>query len=330
MMIKTTGRITRRVFLPVLCALVVLLAGCGAGGAGSVSFGKGEAPYADFSEEAAGEAYAGNGFKAADDASRQPESPAPSAAASGKTRKLIRSADLSIEADKSLIGKDGGVCGAAQKLEEMADRHNGYIEQSRVDASSLHCTVRVPAASFDEFLSGMSALGKIISRSENAEDVTIKYYDLEGRLAVKKNLLATFQSYLGRAKNIEEIMQVETRIADLQNEIDWLGTQLTELANLVDYSTVSLYLFNPREVHSYTLGDRILILFGSFGDFASGAVLVILGIVIFGVPVLVLVILAYWLLLGKIGLLKKAFRLASGADKTNTSTSKGEIINTSC
>jgi hypothetical protein len=319
MMMKTTEHGIRWVFLPVLCALLLAPpAGCGA----AKQQGYADYEYERISEAAAERAVAETGFRTEDNASPQTESSASSAAVSGKTRKLIRSADLSIEADNSLIGEDGSVGAAAQKLEEMAGRHNGYIEQSRADASSFHCTVRVPAASFDEFLSGMSALGKIISRSENAEDVTVKYYDLEGRLATKKNLLATFQSYLGRAKNIEEIMQIETRIADLQNEIDWLGTQLTELSNLADYSTVSLYLFNPREVHSYTLGDRILKLFGSFGDFASAAVLVILGIVIFGIPVLFLVILLYWLLIGKIGLLKKAFRLASGANKSTVS--KGE------
>jgi hypothetical protein len=317
--VKTTGY---GMNLPaMLCVFFVLLAGC------SAAKRQGGVNYEGFQEKAAVKDFAEAGFnaRAASESADgvfppDTENPAPSA---GKTRKLIRSADLSIEADKSLTEREGGVSGGAlQKVEELAGRHNGYIEQSRSDQSSLHCTIRVPSASFDEFLAGVSSLGRIISRSENAEDVTLKYYDLEGRLATKKNLLAVFQSYLGRANNIEEIMQVETRIADLQNEIDWLGTQVTELANLVDYATVSLYLFNPGKVQTYTMGDRVKRLFGSYGDFASETLIVILGIVIFGVPLLVLVILAYWLLLGKIGLLKKAFRLVSGVNKTNTS--KGE------
>jgi hypothetical protein len=305
---KTVERKTICAFFSAACAFVFLVSGCGAEEAGRTAA---DSVYPEaFAEETveSKRTLTGGGAQEAESGPFITE-------AAGRTRKLIRSADLSIEADTSLIGKDGGVSGAVQKLEEFARRYSGYIEQSRADSSSVQCTVRIPSKSFDEFLAGMSLFGKIISRRENAEDVTLKYYDFDGRFAAKKNLLATFESYLGRAKNIEEIMQVETRIADLHNEIDWLGTRLTELSNLVDYSTVSLHLFNPKEVHSYTLGDRIFRLFGSFGEFASAAVIVIFGVLIFGIPVLILVILAYWLLLGRIGLLKKAFRLASGAKK---------------
>ena len=67
------------------------------------------------------------------------------------------------------------------------------------------------------------------------------------------------------------------------------------------------------------MGDKILRLLGSFAGAASGVVVAIIGIVIFGVPSLLLILLAYWLLLGRIGLLKKAFRLA-GAEKARTDT----------
>jgi alpha-D-ribose 1-methylphosphonate 5-triphosphate synthase subunit PhnG len=79
-----------------------------------------------------------------------------------------------------------------------------------------------------------------LHRSENAEDVTLQYYDLEGRLNTKRELLKTYQSYLGRAKNIEEIMTVEKQIAELQNEIDWTGTRFRALADTVDYATIRL------------------------------------------------------------------------------------------
>jgi hypothetical protein len=237
-----------------------------------------------------------------------------------RTRKLTRRAEFSLEAASSLRGEN--MNGAARKIEELALRYGGYIEQSSADVSSINSTIRVPSAFYDELLSGVSALGKIISRHESAEDVTLKYYDLAGRLDTKKSLLATYRSYLARASNIEEILGVESRIADLQHEIDWLGTQLAGLANLVDYATVSIYLYNPAEIRPYSLGDRIVRLFDSFGGVASGALIAILGIVIFGVPAVALILLAYWLLFGRIGLLKKAFRLASAPSGGKTVKSK--------
>jgi hypothetical protein len=164
-------------------------------------------------------------------------------------------------------------------------------------------------------LADLIGMGKLLRRSESAEDVTLKYYDLEGRLATKRELLKTFQSYLGKAGNIEEIMTVEQKIAELQQDIEWTGTQLRNLAHLVDYSTIELEILGPVSVSSYsapTLGERFGELFGSFGEVASGALVVLVGILIYGVPTLLILAALFWILFGRIGLFRKLWRLAAG------------------
>jgi len=61
--------------------------------------------------------------------------------------------------------------------------------------------------------------------------------------------------------------------------------------------------------------ERLKELFGSFGNFLSIIVTILVGIVIFGIPILLLLILFFWLLFGKIGLLKKLWRMAAGERK---------------
>jgi hypothetical protein len=229
-----------------------------------------------------------------------------------KSRKLVKTATVEIRADRSLLDEEGKIAGASRKLDELLNAYGAYAERSAIYENSLNYTIKVPENSYETILSGLSVLGKVTSRTETAEDVTLNYYDLSGRLATKQALLQTFRSYLGRAQTIEDIMSVETRIAELQNEIDWLGTQLTELSNLVDYATIHLILRSPQTTTGYSLGDRVSDLFESFGDFASGVLVVLLGIVIFGVPLIIIFLVAFWLLLGRIGLLKKAFRLVAG------------------
>lgn len=249
--------------------------------------------------------------------------PADSANPAVKSRKLIKTADVEIRADKSLLDGEGKIFGAAKKVDELLKQYGAYSERSTIYEESLRYVIRVPQGSYDAMLSGLSVLGKLSSRVETAEDVTLRYYDLTGRLATKKNLLETFQSYLTGAQTIEDIMSIETRIAELQNEIDWLGTQLAELANLTDYATINLSLYSSQAAASYTLGDRIADLFDSFAGFASGALVVILGIVVFGIPIVLLVFLAFWLLFGRIGILRKAFRFASGRSNTDTGSNTG-------
>jgi hypothetical protein len=242
-------------------------------------------------------------------------------------RKLIKQADLRIEADPSFIDSEGKLSGINQKIDELMKRYGAYSESTRSDENNIHYTIRVPEVFYESLIAGTSILGKIRSRTESAEDVTIKYYDLEGRLNTKKALLSTFQGYLSRTVSIDDIMKVETRIAELQNEIDWLGNQLTRLGNLVDYATVELSIYTYYSTPSYTFGDRVKQLFGGFGNFASNAALVILGILVYAVPVIAICLIAFWVLFGRIGILKKAFRYIAYNGKTkkeNNTTMEGE------
>ncbi|MDR3335978.1 MAG: hypothetical protein LBT16_02130 [Treponema sp.] len=63
------------------------------------------------------------------------------------------------------------------------------------------------------------------------------------------------------------------------------------------------------------IGERIVDLFKSFGDFLSTGLVVLAGIVIYGIPVLFVLLVMFWLFFGKIGLLKKIWRLAAGKKK---------------
>jgi hypothetical protein len=110
---------------------------------------------------------------------------------------------------------------------------------------------------------------------------------------------------------------VETRIADLQNEIDWLGTQLTSLSNQIDYATIEAALEGPVSSTYYkpTLGERIAELFKSFGENTSAALVVLVGILVYGIPVIIIVTALFWILFGRIGLLRRLWVVAMGGKK---------------
>ena len=198
-------------------------------------------------------------------------------------------------------------------LVELMGKYDAWAASTVIYENSRDYTIRVPSSSYDAMLEELTGLGRTLWRSENTEDVTLQYYDLEGRLITRQELLKTYQSYLARANNIDEIMTVERRIADLQQEIDQTGTRFRNLANLVDYSTIDVGIIGPASASSQsnpTLGDKLGELFGSFGDVASSAFVVVMGIIIYGVPAVLILILLFWILFGRIGLLKKLWRLA--------------------
>ena len=224
-----------------------------------------------------------------------------------QTRKLVKRADLRLRVDDPAATE--------KPLSDLMEKYGAWPATAGIDENSRRYSIRVPSVSYNAMLAELEGLGKVLRRTENAEDVTLRYYDLESRLATRKELLKTYQSYLGKAKNIDEIMTVESRIADLQQEIDQTGTQFRNLANLVDYSTINVDIAGPVSAVSYsepTLGEKLKELFSSFGGVASTALVVIMGIIIYAIPALLILILLYWILFGRIGLLKRLLYLAAG------------------
>lgn len=224
-------------------------------------------------------------------------------------RKIVRRANIRVRVEN--------LEAAEISINGLMEKYGAYAAWTSADENSRRYTIRVPSAVYRDFLAGTAGMGKVINRTESAEDVTLRYYDLEGRLGTSKELLKTFQSYLGKAKNIDEILSVEKRIAELQSEIDSTGKDLRRLSNDVDYSTVELYIFESGvAVTQYpTLLDYVKGLFRSFSKFLSVLAVILIGIAVYGVPIVLLLLFFFWLLFGKIGLLKKLWRLAAGRKK---------------
>ena len=223
-----------------------------------------------------------------------------------QTRKLVKRAQLQIRVDDPEASE--------KPLMDLLDKYNAWTASTRINQNARNYSIRVPSSFYDNMVAELKNLGKIINHSENAEDVTLRYYDLESRLAVRQELLETYKGYLAKAANIDEIMTVESRIADLQWEIDQTGTQFRNLANLVDYSTINVDIQGPSNASNSKLDlkDELGGLFGSFGEVLSMGLVILVGIIIYGVPAILIVVLLFWVLFGRIGLLKKLWRIAAG------------------
>jgi hypothetical protein len=289
--------------------LFLLLTACGRSPRGDMADYTGEMRERNFSaglaSAAQAEAWEGAGFNAEMAARPSPQA-VPEIAPQDAVRKLVYRAAIHIRVENPEA--------VEQSLGDAIAKYGAYTSSTNITESQRQYTIRVPSISYAALLNDIGGMGKVLFKSENTEDVTVQYYDLEGRLATKKELLKTFQGYLGRAKNIEEILSVEQRIAELEDDIDGTGRQLRSLANLVDYATITLELRSPSVsfYHEPTLGDRLREFFGSFKDAASTILIIILGIVIYGVPCILAVTLLFWLLFGRVGLIKRLWRLAAG------------------
>lgn len=94
-------------------------------------------------------------------------------------RKLVKRASVRIRVDNLET--------ADTALADLLKEYEGYSASTSVDDATHSYSLRVPSQYYEIFLSGLSGLGKVLRRNETTDDVTLRYYDLEGRLATKKN-----------------------------------------------------------------------------------------------------------------------------------------------
>ncbi len=162
-------------------------------------------------------------------------------------RKLIRTVNLNVETYEfdSLIAFVPG------KVNELG----GYIESSSVDGNSTsygrsaNYTLRIPAAKADGFIAGIGADSNITHQSESMEDVTLKYVDINSRKESLKVEYSRLEELLKEAEDIEELIYIENRLSEVRYEIESIESQLRSYDNLVDYTTIYLYV---TEVQVYT------------------------------------------------------------------------------
>ena len=256
-------------FLTILLTIVLLLTGCGRGKNFDASSGETEA--AQIVDEASGYSGSENGYEEAKEAAAMDTEAAATEEYSGEdgpsaqklsekdlsSRKLIKTVSLTMQTRTFDTLK--------QQLEESIASCGGYIENSSYDAPGgqncryYYLCVRIPSKELDAFVNKAGELGTITNKSENVRDVTLDYVD---KTAYKESLQTEYErvmELLAQAKNLDQILALESKLSELRYEINSYESQLRIYDNQIDYSTVNI---NISEVEyekemSDTVGSRI-------------------------------------------------------------------------
>lgn len=224
-------------------------------------------------------------------------------------RKLIKQGYIDVEVkelDKAVDAVDKAIAGLG-----------GYVSSIERHEDQVYLEVRVPAKAFDSLFKKVGGLGRVISSNQNVTDITDSYYDLDTRLKNAYALEEKYRQYLNQAKSIEDILKVEQYLSNVRSDIERMEAQKRRYDRDVSYSLLRITLRLPPEKASTAypvFSDYLSGLWLDVVQFFISFIFVVLRIVIFGVPILAALLFFYWLLWGKVGVLRKLLRLLS-ADK---------------
>ena len=220
-------------------------------------------------------------------------------------QKLIRTGNVSIEVQS--------VSNAEEEITAWAKSLGGYVTNANTWQYGAGFTVRVPSERFDEAMAQAGNFGRVTNRSVNSQDVSDNYYDMKSRLETKYILRDKLQSYLGQAKDIKDLLEIERQLNEVIEDIESTESRFKRLSGQIDYSTI--YINMTFERGKDESGIILPDVKDSWNEFVSNVIgffwsllKVLFYIVIFGIPVIAIVAFFYWLLFGKVGLLVKLFK----------------------
>jgi hypothetical protein len=153
-----------------------------------------------------------------------------------------------------------------EQVIELVERFGGYISETNVGKMqgtrrSGSWRIRVPVAKYRDFLNSAGGLGVPESLTENAQDVTEEFYDLEARISSSRKLEEQIMKLLEKdTDKIDDLIAVERELSRVRLEIERMEGRKRYLQNMVGMSTIYLTVreqltFVPAEKPS--MGKRI-------------------------------------------------------------------------
>ena len=240
--------------------LVSVLAACGAGGKTSATMPQ-SAPAAPYPDKDEGSYDYSNIEDAAEAPHMESQSTAGgtggfagSGSAIPPSQKMIFTVTAEIETtefDESL-----------ESIEALMTAYGAYIESSYISGKNYADTfygyetyrtasfsIRVPADKLTAMTDNLPTLGNVLSSNKHSQNITSQYIDAEARLKACRAEETSLLAMLEKAETVEVILAVQSRLTDVQYEIQSLTSTLKNWQNQVDYSTITL---NIREVAKLT------------------------------------------------------------------------------
>ena len=142
-----------------------------------------------------------------------------------------------------LLVDDVGASGV--KVATMAEGVGGYVFSQQTNLGerpSSSIVLKVPPAKVGALLGTLGSVGKVTSQTQQAEDVTARYVDLESRITAARASVARVREFLDRTTNVGELAGLEAELTRRQTELEQLLGQQRVLASSSELATVTVTL----------------------------------------------------------------------------------------
>jgi hypothetical protein len=146
---------------------------------------------------------------------------------------------------------------AIESLQETVKAYNGYIENSNIGGKRIHqvkqsrhayFTIRIPEASYTDFVEDVNTIGYVVTQQTNAQDITSNYFDTDARVRTLEVQEERLLDILKKAEKIEDVIVLEKELSSVRYEIERLTQTLRRWDQQVSYSTFEVTIEEVYEI----------------------------------------------------------------------------------
>ena len=160
----------------------------------------------------------------------------------------------------SLAGED--VRATRQDVQRVVDARGGEITDettetdSEGDTSYVRMVVRVPSRKFGETMSALEQVGVLRSSDRGSEDVTTQVIDNGARVRAQEASLRRVELLLADARDLKDVIWIESQLTGRQAELDSLKSQQSWLADQTSLSTITIDISTHQVVEDEPEEER--------------------------------------------------------------------------
>ncbi len=177
-------------------------------------------------------------------------------------RKIIKNANISIivknidDAAKIIIANTKKLNGFVQSSNFSREKTSYYYNNDNVRMNTKiktgYLNLKVPSDNFDKIIGDIKKVAvEVENESQNAQDVTKRYFDLETQIKNKKLEEEQYRKLLEKSGSIKEILEVTKYLNSAKSERERLQGSLNYLKNQVQLSSITVNLKAQKDVEVF-------------------------------------------------------------------------------
>ncbi len=133
-----------------------------------------------------------------------------------------------------------------KQTRNLIKKHNALIQFEKsaglVGNQYLHLAIGVAPEKFDEFIARLKDIGKLVSLDINKTDKTSEYKDLQAKQTSLEKTRNNLLAIKNKSGQVSELVELETKILDIENQIQDLGISLGAFNEENEFCTVKFTL----------------------------------------------------------------------------------------